>query len=205
MTTEAPRLPSLSTSDTQWLVNEATKVLIDLGHTPHVVEGVALGMDDGRTVGLDDLARTTSSRTSPSSRRADPRVTTSWVEFLDGPDAYGAARVTVLPELLRRMRIPFASHGVLVAVPTTFELWVHVPVDDAVVDTAVVDTAVAMSWLALRTFAEEPYPISPDVYLVSPDTKAVRVVRPDERGCDVDERAMSGLLQAMRADLPDAG
>jgi hypothetical protein len=132
-------------------------------------------------------------------RRADPRLPTSWVEFLEGPDAYGAARVTVLPDLLRKMRIELPTHGVLVAVPTKFDLWVHVPVDETVLD-----TAIAMSWLALRTYSEEPYPISPDVHLVSPDMKAARVARPDERGVDLDERAMVGLLRSLGADLPEA-
>ena len=132
-------------------------------------------------------------------RRIHPRVPGSWVEFLDSPDAYGAARVTVLPDLLRKLRIDFPPHGVLVAVPTKFELWVHVPVDEDVLD-----TAVAMSWVALRTFAEEPYPISPDIFLVSPDMHAIRLVRPDAQGFDLDDRALRSLLRQMGTELGDA-
>ena len=126
-------------------------------------------------------------------RRADPRVKGSWVEFLDSSDAYGAARVVVLPEVMRRvLRTDFPSHGVLVAVPTKFELWVHVPVDGDVVQ-----TALSMSWLSHRTWSEEPYPISPDIFLVSPDMRATVLVRPDREGCDVNESAMRALLRSL--------
>lgn len=132
-------------------------------------------------------------------RRIDPRVTGSWVEFLDSSDAYGAARVVVLPEIMRTvLRTDFPPHGVLVAVPTKFELWVHVPVDEDVVA-----TAVRMSWLAHRTWVEEPYPISPDIFLVSPDMRATRLVRPDRKGCDLDEAAMHGLLRSLEDGRAD--
>lgn len=127
-------------------------------------------------------------------RRIDPRVRASWVEFLDSPDAYGAARVAVLPEVLRRLGIAFPAHGVLVSVPTKFELWVHVPVDEDVIG-----TAVTMSWLAYRAWSEEPYPISPDVFLVSPDMNATRLIKPDREGCGVDERVALELLTALEA------
>jgi len=135
-------------------------------------------------------------------RRADPRIPTSWVEFLDSSDAYGAARVVVLPEIVRRvLRTDFPAHGLLVAVPTKFELWVHVPVDEDVVQ-----TAITMSWLAYRTWCEEPYPISPDVFLVSPDMHAVRLVRPDNEGCDLNERAALDLVNALeRGQQREAG
>ncbi|MCY7401178.1 MAG: hypothetical protein LH477_09490 [Nocardioides sp.] len=131
-------------------------------------------------------------------RRIDPHSRNSWVDFLDSGDAYGAARVVVLPDLMRKLRIDFPPHGVLVAVPTKFELWVHVPVHEDVVQ-----TALTMSWLAHQTWVEEPYPVSPDVFLVSPDMDAVRLVRPDHHGCEVDERTMLGLVRAMA--LPDGG
>lgn len=128
-------------------------------------------------------------------RRIDPRASGSWVEFLDSRDAYGAARVAVLPEILRRvLRIEFPAHGVLVAVPTKFELWVHLPVDESVID-----TAVTMSWLAHRTWSEEPYPISPDVFLVSPDMDATRLIKPEREGCGFDERVALDLLTALAA------
>lgn len=282
------RLPGLSSTDTRWLVGEAQRVLTDLGHESSLVDGVALGLPGGRTMGLDNLARTLSlmprkrwSRavrdqlstllsmdpTQPvvtsdlraklmpreeanalleyeaieplpgvvallaaqgdrasnvfwrldmvgdrdaaydaaltnlaslrlprhTRRRVDPRVPGSWVEFLDSSDAYGAARVLVLPDLLRRvLGTDFPRTGVLVAVPTKHELWVHIPVDESVAD-----TAVAMSWLSFRTWAEEPYPVSPDVFLVSPDMQATRLVTPDNQGCYVSEQAMRELLRAV--------
>lgn len=294
MTDNEPRLPGLTAADTRWLVAEAQRVLAHLGQSSGVLDGIALVVEDGRTVGLDNLARTISRlprkrwaravreqlttlqavrpdlppatedlrvklwpkeraddlleyealeplpgllaivaaqgngysqeygrldlvgdrdeaydialgnvaalpRPRHTRRRIHPRLPSSWVEFLDSPDAYGAARVTVLPDLLRRLHIDFPPHGVLVAVPTKFELWVHVPVDEHVLD-----TAVAMSWVALRTFAEEPYPISPDVFLVSPDMHAVRVVRPGEQGFELDDRALRSLVQEMGTELGDA-
>lgn len=294
MTDNEPRLPGLTGADTRWLVAEAQRVLAHLGQSSSVLDGIALEVEDGRTVGLDNLARAISRmprkrwahavrdqlttlqavrpdrppakqdlrvklwpkeraddlleydaleplpgllavvaaqgngysqefgrldlvgdrdeaydialgnvaalpRPRHTRRRIHPRLPSSWVEFLDSPDAYGAARVTVLPALLRKLRIDFPPHGVLVAVPTKFELWVHVPVDEHVLD-----TAVAMSWVALRTFAEEPYPISPDVFLVTPDMHAIRLVRPDAQGFDLDDRALQSLLREMGTELGDA-
>ena len=205
MTHPDPRRPGLTTDDTRWLISEAQRVLTDLGETSTVVDGVALAPTDERTFGLDNLARTISRmprRRWARAVRVDPRIPTSWVEFLDSSDAYGAARVVVLPEVVRRvLRTDFPPHGLLVAVPTKFELWVHVPVDDDVVQ-----TALAMSWLAYRTWAEEPYPISPDVFLVSPDMHAVCLVKPDQEGCDLDERAALELVKALeRGEEREAG
>ena len=123
------------------------------------------------------------------------------MEFLVSSDAYGAARVAVLPEMVRRvLDTDFPTHGVLVAVPTKYELWVHVPVDDDVVL-----TALSMARLAHRTWTEEPYPISPDVFLVSPDMDAIRVVAPDHEGCGFDLDALTGVASALEAtDLGEA-
>jgi len=132
-------------------------------------------------------------------RRVDPDEPESWVEFLDSPGSFGASRVLVLPDLLRRLlRRDFPAHGVLVAVPTQHELWVHVPIGESVVP-----TALAMAWLAHRTWSEEPYPISPDVFLVSPDMHAVTLVRPTRNQVDLDRRAMVELLEALEG--PDHG
>ncbi len=90
------------------------------------------------------------------------------------------------------MRIDFPAHGVLVCVPTKFELWVHVPVDEDAVS-----AAVRMAWLALQTYAQEPYPISPDVFLVTPDMTASCLVRPDQHGVDINNDALSSLLGAL--------
>lgn len=126
-------------------------------------------------------------------RRVDPDEPESWVEFLDSPGSFGASRVLVLPDLLRRvLRRDFPAHGVLVAVPTKHELWVHVPVG-----AGVLQTALTMAWLSYETWAEEPYPISPDVFLVSPDMHAVTLVRPTREHCDLDRHAMVDLLAAL--------
>ena len=286
-----PQLPGLSTTDTRWLLQQAQRVLADLGHESTVLDGVALTLDDDRVMGLDNLARTlahlprkrwkravreqltTLVRFDPrqpvegaelrlklwpreraeqmleydameplpgvvavlaahrdgmtaefgkldmvgdrdtaydtalanlaslplprhSRRRIDKRVPTSWVEFLDSTDPFGAARVLVLPEMIRRvLRTDFPRQGVLVAVPTKRELWIHVPVDESVAQ-----TAMTMSWLSFRTWATEPYPISPDVYLVSPDMHAVRLVAPDDDGVVIDTEALAGLLEALPSD-----
>jgi hypothetical protein len=287
MTTNDPRLPGLIARDTRWLVSEARQVLSDLGHSSDVLDGVALTIPDGPTVGLDNLARTVSrlprrrwarevrdqltalvavrpdeppersalrvklwakdraedfftyetieplpgvvavlaaqgDRVSHEFGRLDlvgdrdeaydtalanvadlplprhvrrlaaRRVRTSWVEHLESADAYGAARVTVLPDLLRRTGIEFPQHGLLVAVPTKHRLWLHVPVDGYVVD-----TATAMAWDAYRTWAAQPYPISPDVFLISPDMQATWLVRPDHEGCDLHRDAFRRLLEAV--------
>ncbi len=285
-----PRLSSLTTNDTRWVVGEARRVLTDLGHSSTVLDGLALTLGDGREIGLDNLARTlsllprkrwsravrdqltalVSMRTDQppatadlrvklwpqekaaalltytpleplpgvvavlasqgdrvshefgkldlvgdrdaaydtaltnlaglplprhTRRRVDPRMRGSWVEFLDSDDAYAAARVVVLPEILRRvLRTGFPACGVLVAVPTKFDLWVHVPVDEDVID-----TAITMSWLAHDTWSREPYPISPDIFLVSPDMTATRLVAPDCEGCDVDQGMALDLLKAVEA------
>lgn len=292
-TPDAPRLHGLSTADTHWLLDEAQRVLADLGHPSSVEDGVALRLTDDRTVGLDNLARTlrmlprkrwrravrdqlvTVSGASPDQpvqpadlrvkllprhqaddfvlydalepfpgvvavlaaqgdrmsqlfgkldqvgdrdeaydialsnmaalprprhtrRRVDPRVPGSWVEFLDGPDAWSAARALVLPDLFRRvLGRDFPATGVLVAVPTKHELWVHVPTDESVLQ-----TALSLSWLSYKTWAEKPYPISPDVFLVSPDMHAVSLVRPDRHGVDVDQQALLGLVSALEAPEP---
>ena len=282
-----PRLPGLSSRDTRWLVDEARRVLADLGHSAEVLDGVALTVTDGPVVGLDNLARTLSrlprkrwsrcvreqlstlARARPDAdvatedvfvklwtreradelltypaieplpgvvavlaargdgfthefgrldqlgdrdaaydtaltnlaglplprhtrRRADPRVPGSWVEHLHAGDPFSAARVAVLPDLLRRLGIDFPSHGVLVAVPTKHDLWVHVPTDEDVVQ-----TALTMSRLAYRAWAEEPYPVCPDVFLVSPDMRASLLVSPEREHVDLDERAMVTLLTAL--------
>lgn len=131
-------------------------------------------------------------------RRVDPREPNSWVEFLDSQDSFGAARVLVLPHLMRRvLRAEIPAHGVLVAVPAKFELWVHVPVDHGVVT-----TALSMAQVAHRTWHEEPYAISPDVFLVSPDMKARVLIKQQRHGPDVDEHALFALLQALEEQKP---
>lgn len=284
--TDEPRLCGLTTRDTRWLLDEALRVLTDLDHPASVVDGVALTLDDGRTMGLDNLARTISWLPRGQWARAvrdqlsalvdlvpdQPPATTDlrvelWAreradEFLTydamgplpgvvavlaaqgdrvltircpgshrgpgrrlrrrpdqpgraaSPPTHAAAhrpararpvgRVPGQHGFLRcrtrrgpaRPAPPSADrlppHGVLVAVPTERELWVHVPVDENVVQ-----TALTMSSLAYRTWAEEPYPISPDVFLVSPDMQATRLVKPDHEGCELGQAAMLHLLTAL--------
>lgn len=136
-----------------------------------------------------------------SRRRVDPHDPGSWVEFLDADDSFGASRVAVLPELLRRVLgqgIP--SCGVLVAVPTRREIWLHLPVDEGVID-----TAAHLAHAAYEVCALEPYALSPDVYLVSPDMRAEVLIRPDRLGFDLTRGAALALLDAVLDEDADAG
>lgn len=126
-------------------------------------------------------------------RLVDPHGPNSWVEFLSGTGPFGAARVLVLPELLRQvLRRDFPSSGVLVSVPNKFELWVHEPVDESVVP-----TAVAMAWHSYADWGQSPYAISPNVFLVSPDMRAQVLVAPDRDGVEIHTAAMDELWQRL--------
>lgn len=122
-------------------------------------------------------------------RRLDPRLRESWVEQLVADDSYGASRVMLLPELVRRvLGRDFPETGLLVAVPTKFELWIHVPVDETVVETAAL-----LAREAYSVFATEPFAISPDVFLVTPDMHGEVLVRPDRGGAWIDVDALERL------------
>lgn len=131
-------------------------------------------------------------------RRIDTREPSSWVEYLTCDDAHSASRVLVLPDLLRRLCIDFPAHGVLVTVPTKHDLWVHVPVDEGVMM-----TAVAMAAEAYLTHLEMPYPISPNVFLVSPDMHADVLIRPDREGLDLHQVVMQRLLAGVTGEASD--
>lgn len=154
------------------------------------------GRDEAYATALDNLTRLPLPR--QARRRIDPRLPHSWVEFLESDDAFGASRVMVLPHLLRRLlRRDFPASGVLVAVPTKFDLWIHVPIDDTVVDTALL-----LAHDALVRFTSAPFPLTPHVYLVSPDMHAETVIEADRSGAYVDQRALGRLVHELRPHGP---
>lgn len=128
-----------------------------------------------------------------SRRRIEPDEPSSWVEFLEAEDALSAARVVILPDLVRRVfQTTFPAAGIVVAVPTKHDLWVHVPVDDRVLQ-----TAFKMAYDAYLRWGQAPYPITPDVFIVSPDMHAERLLVPDRNGVDVNGDAMTRILDAV--------
>lgn len=126
-------------------------------------------------------------------RRLDPDLPGSWVDVLRADDSFGASRVMVLPEVLRRtLRREIPPSGVLVAVPHKFEMWLHFPVDNSVLD-----VSVEMAFEALCAWAEEPFPLSPHVYLVSPDMHAEVLVAADAEGASLDHRRLRQLIRSL--------
>jgi hypothetical protein len=154
------------------------------------------GRDQAYATALDNLTRLPLPR--HVRRRADPRVPHSWIEFLEAGDSFGASRVLVLPDVVRRvLRRDFPASGVLVAVPTKFDLWIHVPTD-----VSVVDTALLLAHDAFAQFSSAPFPLTPHVYLVSPDMQAEALVVPDRAGADVNRSALERLLGQLAPDGP---
>lgn len=147
--------------------------------------------DEAYAAALDNLSSLP--RPRHARRRLDPRLPESWVEFLDADDSFGASRVLVLPDLLRRtLRQDFPASGVLVAVPTKFDLWIHLPVDESVIETSLL-----LAYDALTTCTSNPFPLSPCVYAVSPDMQAEVLVQPDRTGASINEEALGRLLEAL--------
>lgn len=126
-------------------------------------------------------------------RRLDPHLPTSWVEFLTADDSFGASRVLVLPDLMRRtLQWDFPPSGVLVAVPTKFDLWIHRPVDESTVETALL-----LAYEAHTRCSSAPFPLSPHVYVVSPDMRAEVLVRPDRTGGFINQDLLERLLAGL--------
>lgn len=149
------------------------------------------GRDEAYATALDNLTRLPLPR--QTRRRLEPRLPHSWVEFLESDDSFGASRVLVLPDLIRRLlRRDFPTSGVLVALPTKFDLWIHVPTDDSVVDTALL-----LAHDAWARFASAPFPLTPHVYLVSPDMHAETVVAADRAGAHVNRGALGRLVREL--------
>ena len=152
--------------------------------------------DDAYAVALENL--TTLPRPRHARRRLDPHLPESWVEYLEADDSFGASRVMVLPELVRSvLQRDFPASGVLVAVPTKFDLWIHLPVDDSVVDTALL-----LAYSAYARCTSNPFPLSPDVYLVSPDMRAEMLVQPDRTGAFVNQETLERLLDGLEPHDP---
>lgn len=147
--------------------------------------------DDAYAVAMENLTRLP--QPQHARRRLDPHLPKSWVEFLDAGDSFGASRVMVLPDLMRRtLQREFPASGVLVAVPTKFELWIHLPVDESVIETSLL-----LAYDAYDKYVSEPFPLSPDVYVVSPDMRAEVLVRPDRTGAFVNDDAFARLLASL--------
>ena len=78
---------------------------------------------------------------------------------------YGASRALVLDTVLREsLRVPHAPYGVLAALPARDSLMVHV-----IEDLSVIPALGMMLGLAARSYARDPGPLSPEVYLVTPE------------------------------------
>ena len=147
--------------------------------------------EDAYATALDNMSKLPLPRWSRS--RIEPDEPSSWVEFLRAKDALSAARVVILPDLVRRVfRTSFPATGLVVAVPTKHDLWVHVPVDEGVLQ-----TTFRMAYDAYMRWAQAPYPITPDVFVVSPDMHADRLMIPDRDGVAVNEDAMARILDAV--------
>lgn len=164
------------------------------------LDQIGMPRDEAYDIALSNLAGLPLPRWTR--RRADKRVAGSWVEFLDSPDPCGAARVLLLPEMFRRvLKQPFPASGVLVAVPTKHELWIHVPTDP---DTTIA-TALRLVVLAMETFCSDPHPVSPDIFLVSPDMQARTLITADPEGVDLHPDVMTDLLMALDPGHEQAG
>jgi hypothetical protein len=86
------------------------------------------------------------------------------IAFVSGT-AFAASRALVLDTVLREsLHIQHAPHGLLVAIPARDTLLLHV-IDDLTVIPAL---GVLLN-VAARCHARDPGPLSPDVYLVTPD------------------------------------
>lgn len=98
---------------------------------------------------------------------------TSAIHLLVSEDFFGAARLLVLPSVLRRaLGVEIPPDGVLVAVPNRHLIVVHVPTDSQTLD-----ALQSMTQFVLNDFQSRPGPISPDVYHLLPDGRAVPVTR----------------------------
>lgn len=95
----------------------------------------------------------------------------SAIDLLFSEDFFGAARLLVLPELVRRSYDkPIPATGVLVALPSRHLMQLHFPTS--------VDTLHAVNTMigtAKMQFDEQPGPISPELFHIGPDLTATQV------------------------------
>ncbi|MGZ0148886.1 hypothetical protein ACXJJ3_17560 [Kribbella sp. WER1] len=86
------------------------------------------------------------------------------IAFVSGT-GYGASRALVLDTVLREsLEVEHAPFGVLAAVPARDNLMLHV-----IEDLSMIPALGLMLSLAARSYARDPGPLSPDVYLVTPE------------------------------------
>lgn len=86
------------------------------------------------------------------------------IAFVSGT-AFAASRALVLDTVLREsLHVEHAPHGVLAAVPARDTLLLHV-----IEDLTVIPALGVLLNVAARCHARDPGPLSPDVYLVTPD------------------------------------
>ena len=115
---------------------------------------------------------------SHSTYTIDETKPSTELHFFHSEDFFGAARVMVLPDLLRRtIGVEIPPHGVLVAIPTRHTLNVHVPKD--------AETIQVINTLAVATvnqYDAEPGAITPDVFHIGPDMIATQLTRVDDEG-----------------------
>jgi hypothetical protein len=121
------------------------------------------GWEAVRPVAMDNLRRLELPHVEDIVAQAgDP---TSVVHVMVADDFFGAARVCVLDQVMAAaLGVERPKYGVLVAVPNRHVMAVHVPTGTGLL--AALNTLAA---LAAGESVEAPGPISPFVYLISPD------------------------------------
>lgn len=86
------------------------------------------------------------------------------IAFISG-DGYAASRALVLDTVLREtLQVEHAPYGVLATLPTRDTLILHV-----IEDLSVIPALGLLLNLAARCYSRDPGPLSPDVFLVTPD------------------------------------
>lgn len=148
---------------------------------PHVVkEFGSLDLVGDRDEAYDRALRNIAALPLPthSTYLIDETKPSTLLHFFHSADYFGAARVVVLPDLLRRaLDTAIPPHGVIVALPTRHSLNVHLPQD--------ADTLQVINTLAVATvnqYDAEPGPVSPHLFHIGPDMIATQLTRLDDEG-----------------------
>ncbi|MDX3003661.1 hypothetical protein PWY87_18380 [Kribbella solani] len=136
---------------------------------------------------------------------ANLRRLTDHVEFFDHDEfrlaaitgsPFAASRALVLDTVLREsLQVEHAPHGVLAAVPARDALILHV-----IKDLSVIPALGLMLNVAGRCYSHDPGPLSPEVYLVTPDLDwlPATTVLPDHTPL-----RMSPVLESLTKQLAD--
>jgi hypothetical protein len=151
------------------------------------------GWEAVRPVAMDNLRRLELPHVEDIVAQAgDP---TSVVHVMVADDFFGAARVCVLDQVMAAaVGVERPKYGVLVAVPNRHVMAVHVPTGTGLL--AALNTLAA---LAAGESVEAPGPISPFVYLISPDGHIEQVTaRGDDGELVVDATgALADVMDAL--------